>query len=223
MATLPSERRRRLRTSLKWAALLILIALVVSFRLVEEIGVDQAPADRYIVKTILDGDTMELRGGDRLRLLAIDTPEKGDPLYDSACRFLERLVLGKPVRIEFAGRRRDKYGRLLGYAYVDSLFVNKAIVRQGLGYVYLFRDQELLRPEVSRILQAQRQALRDSIGLWGLRRVPEEYYIAAAGSFRFHRTGCRHVRNWTPGQVRTFESREAALYEGLSPCRSCKP
>ncbi len=223
MAPRPRECRRRLRWFLAWSATLVLAALILSFRLVEDIGIDRSPADRFVVTRVRDGDTMELAGGDQVRLLSIDTPEAGEPLYEEACRFLRELTEGRSVRIEFAGRRRDKYGRLLGYVYLDSMFVNKAIVQNGLGYVYLFKDTELDRPETGQLLQAQRVALDLERGLWGIERVAEDYYISRAGSFRFHRPGCRHARGWSSDQCRRFADRGQALYEGLSPCRTCKP
>jgi len=212
-----------MKTSTKWVIILLLVALIVAFRLVEQIGFDRKPSDRFIVKKIKDGDSVELLGGDRLRLLSVDAPEEGQLFYDEACQFLAGLTLGKAARIEFAGRRRDRYGRLLGYLYIDSIFVNKAILENGLGYLYLFKDTELDRPETEELFRAQRAAMQKGIGLWSVERAQEDYYIAAQGSFRFHRPGCRSVKGLQPGRYRTFNTREEALYEGLSPCRRCKP
>ena len=214
---------RKMKTSTKWALTLLLVALIVAFRLVEQIGFDRKPSDRFIVKKIKDGDSVELLGGDRLRLLSVDTPEEGELFFEDACQFLAELTLGKTARIEFAGRRRDRYGRLLGYLYIDSIFVNKAILENGLGYLYLFKDTELDRPETKDLLMAQRAAMQKAIGLWSVERAQEDYYIAAQGSFRFHRPGCRSVKGLQPGRYRTFNTRDEALYEGLSPCRRCKP
>ena len=213
----------KMKTSTKWAITLLLVALIVAFRLVEQIGFDRKPSDRFIVKKIKDGDSVELLGGDRLRLLSVDAPEEGQLFFEEACQFLAGLTLGKTARIEFAGRRRDKYGRLLGYLYIDSIFVNKAILENGLGYLYLFKDTELDRPETEELFEAQRAAMQKGVGLWSVERAQEDYYIAAPGSFRFHRPGCRSVKGLQPGRYRTFNTREEALFEGLSPCRRCKP
>jgi micrococcal nuclease len=211
------------RKVINWTVVILLVAIILAFRLVEEIGRDKTPGERFTVKRVIDGDTVELLGGDRLRLLGIDTPEKDEPFYDRARQFLETLTLGKTARIEFGNRRRDRYGRLLGYLYIDSLFVNKVILENGLGYLYLFDDNEPNSPEVQQLLAAQRRALENKTGLWSLPHEPENYYIAANGSFRFHRPGCRSVEKIKPGNYRRFKTREEALYEGLSPCRNCKP
>ena len=71
---------------------------------------------------VIDGDTIELSGGDKLRLLSVDTPEKTEQYYSEAKAFLERVALHEKARIEYASTRRDKYGRLLGYLYIDTLF-----------------------------------------------------------------------------------------------------
>jgi micrococcal nuclease len=218
-----SRSPRRKKAAYKWAVVFLLVALIVGFRLVEHIGVDRLPGERFIVARIIDGDTVELRGGDRLRLLSIDTPEKGELFYDEACAFLDSLTLGKMARIVFTGRRRDKYGRLLGYLYIDSIFVNKVILERGLGFLYFFDDTEFNRPEISQLFAAQRNALRERVGIWSIEREPEPYYVAVKGSFRFHRPGCRYIKQFSPDHHRTFPTREDALYEGLSPCRRCRP
>jgi len=215
------KRRRRL-----WSFIIIVVlaAVVVSYRLVERIGPEKKPGDRFTVKRVIDGDTMELLGGDRLRLLSIDTPEKGEKLHDEAMYLLAAVAQGKAGRIEFARNRRDRYGRLLGYLYVDdTVLVNKTILDSGMAYLYLFEDTDLQRPEVKRMLQAQREAMARHAGLWSIQRSPEPYYVATERSFRLHRPSCKSAANLKPGHFRKFATREEGLAEGLSPCRNCKP
>ncbi len=207
----------------RWSILLILVAVVLLIRLAEEIGQDERPEDRFVVARVIDGDTFVLQGGDRVRLLGIDTPEKDEPFYEEAKQELSHFALGKAVRLEYVKNRRDHYGRLLGYAYVDSLFVNKAILDNGLGYLYLFDDDDLTHQRSRELLQAQRGAMNRHLGIWSLQKMKEDHYIAKERSFRFHRPGCRAVAVLKEGHYRTFKDREEALWEGLSPCRICKP
>lgn len=220
MAQRSDRKKRRLS---RWLSLVLIVIAVVTIRLVEDIGLDRKPTDRFTVTAILDGDTMELVGGDKLRLLSIDTPEEGEPFYREATKFLSETALGKVVRIEYANLRRDRYGRLLGYLYIDTIFVNEAIVESGLGNLYLFRDSDVDRPETKRLLAAQRRAMDARRGIWSISRHPEDYYVAKDNSFRFHRPGCRSVADTLEGRYRTFKKREEGLREGLSPCRNCKP
>ena len=219
-----SNPQKKRRTYKKALIILIAIFLILIFRLVEYIGYDKAPGDRFVIMRVIDGDTVELAGGDRLRLLGIDTPEKGELFYDSAAMFLESLVLGQKSRIEYADKRRDRYGRLLGFVYVeDTIFVNRRILAAGLGYLYLVKDQDLSRPKFKELLVAQRQAVGSKIGLWGIDRDYEDRYIASRQSLRFHRPGCSSASRIKQSNIRTFEIMEEALFEGLSPCRICRP
>ena len=218
-----SKRNKKLKP-VRWVLLLILLIIIVGFRLVEEIDKDIAPDERFIITRVLGGDTVELKGGDKLRLLSIDTPEKGEPLYNEATQFLSDIALGNSAHIEYAHTRRDRYGRLLGYLYVDSIFVNKVILENGLGYLYLFKDTDIGQPETEILLKAQRQAIENSAGLWSLPREYEKYYVARVGSYRFHRPGCSSLKNESnENNSRIFEKRNEALWEGLSPCRRCSP
>ena len=215
--------RRTQRRVFTVAFILVVALVILVFRLVEDIGPERGPEDRFVVVRVLDGDTMELKGGDKVRLLAIDTPEKGEPLHDEATRLLRRLTLDQATMLEFAQQRRDRYGRLLGYVYVDTLFVNKTIIDSGYAYVYLFDDNELTRQEVKRLLDAQRSAIDRRVGLWALPHTPETRYINTQGSFRLHRPGCRSLGALKPGKYQEFKTREEGLELGLSPCRNCKP
>lgn len=224
MAIPRNRKKRKLGRWITGIVIVILVAVIISFRLAERVGEERTPADRFRVARVIDGDTVELTGGDRVRLLALDTPERGERYYESAKELLARMVLGKLVRFEYGNARRDRYGRLLGYVYVDdSLLTNRVLIDSGLGYLYLFEDNDLTRPQVKDMLVSQRNAMGRKVGLWSVRREPEEYYVATERSFRLHRPSCEAVRNLKPGHYRVFKTREEGLAEGLSPCRECKP
>jgi len=109
--------------------------------------------DDIYVKRVIDGDTILLETGERVRLIGIDTPEmhESDKLYRDSRRtnqdiqtikalgrraweFTKNLVEGKRVRLEFDVEKNDKYGRLLAYVYLkDGTFVNAEIIKQGYG------------------------------------------------------------------------------------------
>jgi len=201
----------------------LFIILLLSIRFVAEIGIDRTPHDRFRVTRIIDGDTVELIGGDRLRLLGIDCPERGEPFYDSARAYLAQLALNKISQIGFSHRRRDGYGRLLGYMTVDSFFLNELMVRNGLAHVYLFEDNLSDRDNIERLLAAQNDAIDHGRGIWSVERQPESYYVAKKGGLRFHRPGCASVKDLLPGEYVKFDSRLEAFRKGLSPCRNCRP
>ncbi len=203
--------------------MLTVIVLLVGFRLIEELGQEQSVNERFRVIRVIDGDTVELTGGDQVRLLAVDTPEEGEPFYEEAKQFLDSLLTGKIVDLEFAARRRDKYGRLLAYLLIDSLYINREIIRNGFGYVYLFKDNDLMSDRIATIIVAQKEAFNDKLGLWSIKRLPEKFYLATQAGFRLHRPECRSLTKPKPGNYRMFPNREEGLLSGLSPCRNCRP
>ncbi|MCK4607066.1 MAG: thermonuclease family protein [candidate division Zixibacteria bacterium] len=207
----------------RWAAVVFSVGLIIVFRVAQNTQPEVKEDDRLTIVEVIDGDTVRLRGGDKLRLANIDTPEKGSPLHDEATAFLEKMVLGRKARIEFADKRRDKYGRLLGFIYVDSVSVSEAILENGLAYLLLFKKSELDRPRIKRFLTAQRRAMDNKVGLFSIPHEPESYYIVRHGRFRLHRPGCRSVADLKAGSYRIFQTREEAIYEGYNPCRTCRP
>ncbi len=93
----------------------------------------------FQVTRVIDGDTILLANGERVRLIGVDTPELYHPFKPvqyfarEASEFTREMVEGKQVRLEYDWQRRDRYGRLLAYVYLDdSTFLNAEIIRQGL-------------------------------------------------------------------------------------------
>jgi len=206
---------------------ILLIAVFVVFlllvRFVGEIGLDIAPHDRFRIVGVVDGDTVELPG-DRLRLLGIDCPEKGQPFYDSAVSYMTALALGKTAGVAYSEKRRDPYSRMLGYVFLDdTLFVNAEMVRRGLAYVYLFDDNMADSAMVEALMAAQIEAIDAGVGLWSIPHEPEPYYVAGKNSRRFHRPECRSAKKFKPEERIEFETREEACRLGYSPCRNCRP
>jgi micrococcal nuclease len=201
----------------------VFLLLLLLVRYVSDIGLDRTPDARFHVIKVIDGDTIELTGGERLRLLGIDTPERGEPFYDSARVFLRGLVEGKNLEVSFSKKRRDNYGRLLGYIYVDSLFINKEIIKQGLAYLYLFEDNLSDYDKTSQLQAAQNEAMTGGRNIWSIKRTPENYYQTRKGSLRFHRPFCNSVKKLKPNELLKFSTWEEALRGGYSPCRNCRP
>ena len=91
----------------------------------------QPKVETAIVSRVIDGDTIELATGQRVRYIGIDTPEKDEYFFEEATAKNSELVLGKEVRMEKDVSETDGYGRLLRYVYVGDLFVNAELVRLG--------------------------------------------------------------------------------------------
>lgn len=118
---------------------------------------------------VIDGDTIEIEGGVKVRYIGINTPESVDPRREVQCFGKEsseenkRLVGGKTVRLEKDVSETDKYGRLLRYVYVGDKFINDVLVREGFAYASTYP------PDVRYATQftASQKAAKDSaLGLW---------------------------------------------------------
>ena len=97
---------------------------------------DQKPAPErgrtYYVARVVDGDTLELGNGEKVRLVGIDTPEVGECGYQEASDALSRMVLGRQVRLTVSDENRDRYGRLLRYVDVGSVDAGLRLIKRGL-------------------------------------------------------------------------------------------
>jgi micrococcal nuclease len=132
-------------------------------------GILTAANPVFQVTRVIDGDTLLLSDGDKVRLIGVDTPELYHPLKlvqyfaREASEFTREMVEGKKVRLEYDWQKRDKYGRLLAYVYLeDGTLLNSEIIRQGYGFAYTkypFRYLEEFR-------QYQREARENGRGLW---------------------------------------------------------
>ena len=135
-----------------------------------------AATDQATVERVVDGDTVDVRIGDRrerVRLLGIDTPEihveRGPPdcFGPEASSFTKALLpTGTPVRLERDVVGRDDYGRLLVYVYLaaDGRMVNEAIVAGGFATPLSIAPNDAY---ASRFVDAATTAEAAGLGLWG--------------------------------------------------------
>jgi endonuclease YncB( thermonuclease family) len=117
----------------------------------------------HMVSEVLDGDTFDLANGDRVRLLGVNAPEKGQPYSAQSIQVLKEFVLGRQLRLESDTKERDQYSRLLSYVYVGDRMVNEELVRRGVAIV------ETVPPNTrheERLKTAQRDARANCEGLW---------------------------------------------------------
>ena len=112
------------------------------------------PQDSYRVQRVVDGDTIVLDNGLKVRLIGADTPETKHPnkpveyYGKEASAFTKRMCEWKRVRLEYDREKTDRYGKILAYVLVleggTELFLNAEIIKQGYGHAYLkypFNDE----------------------------------------------------------------------------------
>ena len=82
---------------------------------------------------VIDGDTIWVYGIGDVRLVQVDTPEKGESGYDDAKKFVEDHCRGKTVYLDIDDKEpADKYGRTLAIVYTDSEDINRELLNNGL-------------------------------------------------------------------------------------------
>jgi len=141
-----------------------------------------------VVRKVIDGDTIDVSGGERVRLIGIDTPETNDPNRPAGCFGKEAtgftaslLAPGTPVRLVGDAEQRDRYGRLLAYVYRrdDGLFVNAELLRRGYAQLLTIPPNVAHTDE---FVSIARDARAGSQGLWAACTLMPDGRVAPASS-----------------------------------------
>lgn len=141
------------------------------------------------VERIIDGDTIELSTGEKVRYLLVDTPEiekcdddSSDACWESAAAGHEcfgdearelnrRLVQDREIEIRYdEDQCFDFFGRVLGYVYVDGRMVNEILVERGYGRVLIERPEShpgSYEHEFD-FCDLEQRAFEARLGLWGV-------------------------------------------------------
>src|SRR5262245_5220285 len=122
-----------------------------------------------VVASVIDGDTIELVGGQRVRLVQIDTPEKRIECYGDQATALTRSLIpaGTHVRVEQDPKldQVDRFGRELAYVWKGDEDVNVTLVRNGAAGVWFFDGRR--GRHANELLDAADEARTGEKGLWG--------------------------------------------------------
>ena len=122
-----------------------------------------------VVARVVDGDTVVLASGERVRYIGIDTPETVHPNKQVECFGKEasaknkELVEGREARLVRDISDADKYGRLLRYVYVGDILINDYLIRNG------FANASSFPPDIAfqaLFEDAERAARENRSGLW---------------------------------------------------------
>jgi len=149
-----------IRLILVLAVLLLLVYFFVYFQ-----GQESSFEEEGRVIEVIDGDTIKLENGEKVRYIGVNTPEiKEEECFASeAKRKNEELVLGKIVKFKKDVSEKDSYGRLLRYVYQDDLFVNLFLVEEGFA-VSSSWPPDLKYADL--LNHAEQKAKEESKGLW---------------------------------------------------------
>ena len=141
-----------------------LLAIIILF-LGLIVGCSSPPATARVIQ-VIDGDTIIIEGGYRVRYIGIDTPEiypEAEDFGMEAWQANRRLVEGKEVRLETDVSETDKYGRRLRYVYVGDVLVSAELVKQGLARAKAYPPDTRYQDHLEEMEAEARSAGR---GMW---------------------------------------------------------
>ena len=176
----------RIRTKSRYLQAAVLIAASFLYFGARHLTLPHSAAakdDLCYISRVVDGDTLKLSDGRRVRLIGVDTPEvyPSEKLSRDARRthtdiatiqamgrkasdFTKELCSNKKVRLEFDVERYDRYGRTLAYVYLeDGTFVNARIVEEGYGQIMTIPPNVKYAEYFEKLEKEARKAKR---GLW---------------------------------------------------------
>jgi micrococcal nuclease len=155
--------------------LILLLALAaVLLRWRQERAAPHAPESlaegEYQLDRVVDGDTLLLTNGARVRLIGVDTPETKKPDHPvepwgpEATQFSQVFLAGGRLRLTFDRERVDRYGRFLAYAWVGERLLNEELIRAGLGRAVLTYPYSSSMK--TRFRRAEEEARAKRRGIW---------------------------------------------------------
>ncbi|CAH9019378.1 thermonuclease family protein [Candidatus Nitrosacidococcus sp. I8] len=137
-----------------------------------QVKVDNPNHSEYEVKSVYDGDTIHLKGGEKIRLLGINTPEiesrfrPAEPGGDEAKGWLKSQLEGKKITLELDKEKRDHYQRLLAHIFaLDGTHINLRLVEEGLAIVSLIPPNFKYSNQLT---QAQSKDETAKLGIWNM-------------------------------------------------------
>lgn len=121
----------------------------------------------YLVREVIDGDTIALDNGETIRYVGLDTPEMNEPYYLEAKVRNSTLVQGRIVSVVVCGAEpRDKYGRVLAWVSSAGESVNATLIKEGYARVLTIPPCGLAKAKEYKALEDAARARK--LGIWGV-------------------------------------------------------
>lgn len=134
-----------------------------------------------IVERVIDGDTIVLEGGEKIRFLGINTPEKGEFYKNESTEFTKQ-VENKSVQVEII--EKDKYGRSLGYVFYNGKMLNEEILKRGFASLFVYTPDEY----TNELKKAEAYARENELGIW---KKSDKYGCLTIKEFKYIEDGKR--------------------------------
>lgn len=116
-----------------------------------------------LIARVIDGDTVELSDGTRVRMLGIDAPETGTCWGAQARAAATSMLEGRLVGFEYLSTCTDDYGRTLAHIIINGEDASRVLAGAGAVCAWILQDD----PGAAGIRGAARAAAAAGSGFWG--------------------------------------------------------
>ena len=174
---------------------------------------------------VSDGDTITVEGVGKVRLVGVNTPEKGVAGADASAYLVKKLCLNREVSLDIDdSKHTDKYGRTLAVVIVDGKNLNEILLKEGLAEIMYIPPSEFnpyswagdntpVSNHTSTSTDSSSDTSSSSAGT----------YIGNSNSHKFHHPSYKSVSKMSEKNKVTFSSRQEAINQGYTPCKICNP
>ena len=181
---------------------------------------------------VVDGDTIYLDNGKKIRFVGVNTPERGVEGYITSKNFVQKLCLNKKVGIDIDDRKHnDKYGRTLAVVIVDGKNVNEMLLKEGLAEIMYMPPSEFYPYNwagsnthvADTHSSSSSSSSSHSSDTSSSPSSGSGSYVANANTGKFHVASCGSVSKMSEKNKVFLSSRDEAINQGYEPCKRCNP
>lgn len=186
-----------------------------------------------ICTKVVDGDTIYLDNGKKIRMVGVNTPERGVEGYITSKNFVQKLCLNKKVGIDIDdSKHTDRYGRTLAVVIVDGKNVNEMLLKEGLAEVMYMPPSEFYpfdwansntHVDTTHSSSSSSSSKSTSHSSDSTSSSDSARYVGNSNSGKFHTSDCNSVKKMSEGNKVFFSSRDDAINQGYQPCKRCNP
>lgn len=176
---------------------------------------------------VVDGDTIYLDNGDKIRFVGVNTPERGVEGYIASKNFVQKLCLNKKVGIDVDdAKHSDRYGRTLGVVIVGGKNVNEMLLKEGLAEIMYMPPSEFYPynwADSSTHIPNSEHSYSNTYSKDSSSSSSSGSYIGNSNTGKFHELSCKWGQKISSHNKVTFNSRNEAISQGYQPCKVCNP
>ncbi|RAP51691.1 MAG: hypothetical protein BZ138_04600 [Methanosphaera sp. rholeuAM270] len=187
--------------------------------------------EKAVCTNVVDGDTIYLSNGKKVRFVGVNTPEKGVTGYHASKEFVKKLCLNREVGINIDDRKyTDKYGRTLAVVLVDGKNLNEMLLKEGLAEVMYIPPSEFSpytwagnNMKTTNNYATDNTQLASNSNDDAKSSSDSGSYIGNSNSHKFHKPDCEGVTKMSEKNKVYFNNRQEAIDMGYVSCKICNP